>query len=291
MMDCNCFSREESVLESLHHRSLVEAQIMYSSSVPSIVLSLHSTPIRQPVLPDPPSLRFFIRTSVALPVAFPVNLWTSKITSNVRTAFKLSNFLNPDLVINRVGFLTRFTKTLNYYSLIFESLDPNLSRDSPGRLQVERLMLSQRILVMVGMVEPAAQFECNEEKEHWMVFMKSAGFESLLVSNDAKTEALILLSKKQLQSIIWTHWFSSGIPLFSMERFPTGDFPIRSSGGAPTNQRRDPGAASATPDITTSRWWCLGSTGSDQAAAEVETDRGGRDGVPATVQQRQEDPA
>ncbi|RAL46734.1 hypothetical protein DM860_005013 [Cuscuta australis] len=73
-------------------------------------------------------------------------------------------------------------------------------------------MLGRRISMMVGLEKPAAQLECNEEKEKWMVLMKSAGFEPLLESDDAKTEALILLSKNNYS------------PLYGLIDSPVGKF-------------------------------------------------------------------
>lgn len=113
---------------------------------------------------------------------------------------KLAHALSPKVVtlgeyeahLNACHFPVRFRNALEYFSAFFDSMEPNMARDSAERLNVEKLFFAEKIMGIVAF-EGAERKIRLEGRDQWRILMESAGFKFTNLSHYARSQARILL--------------------------------------------------------------------------------------------------
>ncbi|EHA8590836.1 Scarecrow-like protein 18 [Cocos nucifera] len=93
---------------------------------------------------------------------------------------------------NSPNFLQRFVEALDYYTVVFESLEATLPPKSQERLAVEQVWLGREIEDIVAR-EGEGRRERHERFARWEGLMRDAGFSNLPLSPFALSQAKLLL--------------------------------------------------------------------------------------------------
>ncbi|KAL9446523.1 hypothetical protein AB3S75_014233 [Citrus x aurantiifolia] len=96
---------------------------------------------------------------------------------------KLVTVVEQDMNTNTSPFFPRFIEAYNYYSVVFESLDATLPRESQDRMNVERQCLARDIVNIIA-CEGEERIERYELAGKWRARMTMAGFTSCPMSAD-----------------------------------------------------------------------------------------------------------
>ncbi|KAI3769065.1 hypothetical protein L6452_00161 [Arctium lappa] len=146
---------------------------------------------------------------------------------NVRLLLKKIKTMNPRVVTmaeiesdhNHPLFLSRFGAALKYYAAVFDSLDATLPPSSRERMEVERVWFGREIAAVVA----AEGGERHERFRWWEVVMRNGGFEKVLFSRFAISQAKMLLRLHYpsegydvvvFDGCLWLGWRNQ--PLFSV---------------------------------------------------------------------------
>ncbi|ONK76140.1 uncharacterized protein A4U43_C03F24370 [Asparagus officinalis] len=145
---------------------------------------------------------FRIEQDEAVAVNFMLQLYNylDESPELIDRVLRIAKSLNPSVVTlgeyeagapePRSAFVNRFSTALEYYSAVFESLEPAMERESSDPRSVERCSSGIGFLKRLAAEEGRQRME---ERENWTALMEGCGFESLPLSHYAVSQANLLL--------------------------------------------------------------------------------------------------
>lgn len=118
------------------------------------------------------------------------------VARTLRVAAELSpkviTIAEMDARLNTGPFQKRFVSALHFFSAMFDSLEAGMSRDSVHRLCMERWLLGERILTMVGGQDEGPRRRIQTHAD-WCAAFQAANFQPCSLSHYAASQARILL--------------------------------------------------------------------------------------------------
>ena len=113
---------------------------------------------------------------------------------------KLSHALSPKVItlgeyeahLNVFQFQVQFWNALEYFFEFFESMEPNMARDSAEQMNVENLFFTEKIMGIVAFEGVKKKIKL-EERDQWHILMESARFKFTNLSHYARIQARIIL--------------------------------------------------------------------------------------------------
>ncbi|KAI9161258.1 hypothetical protein LWI28_015785 [Acer negundo] len=190
----------------IHDQNRLEIEtnmkILVQDAISSLGIALEFTLISEPVttaLLTEENLN--LREGEALFVNSIMHLhkYVKESRGSLKAILQAIKKLNPTLLTvveqdanhNGPFFLGRFLESLHYYSAIFDSLEACLPRNSPQRLNIERLHLAEEIRNIVA-YEGSDRIERHERVDQWRRQLGRAGFQ--VVGLKCLSQARMMLS-------------------------------------------------------------------------------------------------